>query len=325
VLVVGTGFGARVVAPAFAATRGCEVVDVVSPRDEPAMLAAIRRTDVDLVSVHAPPFLHRTCVLAAVEAGHAVLCDKPFGLHASDAEEMLAAASQAGAVHLANLELRFLPARQALRDLVASGALGRVERIAWSHVSSGTRVPLRPFGWLFDDAAGGGWVRAFAPHALDALRHLLGGAGALAEAWGCRTRAVAERPDADGRPRAVEVEDGLAATLRLSGGAVASFETTFAAAATLPPRVVVVGSDAVAECVGDARLRVTRPGTGPDDVALPGGPPSADRHVDAMRALAAAAHARVTAGEAGPDLATLDDAVACARGVDRLRALPLAV
>ena len=32
--VIGTGFGRRVVAPVFAATEGCEVVDVVSPRDE---------------------------------------------------------------------------------------------------------------------------------------------------------------------------------------------------------------------------------------------------------------------------------------------------
>ncbi len=37
--VIGTGFGARVVAPAFDAAAGCEVVDVVSPRDEQAVAA----------------------------------------------------------------------------------------------------------------------------------------------------------------------------------------------------------------------------------------------------------------------------------------------
>jgi predicted dehydrogenase len=31
--VIGTGFGARVVAPVFASTDGCDVVDVVSARD----------------------------------------------------------------------------------------------------------------------------------------------------------------------------------------------------------------------------------------------------------------------------------------------------
>ena len=34
IAVVGGGFGRRVVAPVFAATDGCEVVDVVSARDD---------------------------------------------------------------------------------------------------------------------------------------------------------------------------------------------------------------------------------------------------------------------------------------------------
>jgi predicted dehydrogenase len=41
VAVVGTGFGARVVAPAFDAADGCEVVDVVSPRDDAEVTRAI--------------------------------------------------------------------------------------------------------------------------------------------------------------------------------------------------------------------------------------------------------------------------------------------
>ena len=36
--VIGTGFGGRVVAPVFAATDGCTVVDVVSARNEEAVL-----------------------------------------------------------------------------------------------------------------------------------------------------------------------------------------------------------------------------------------------------------------------------------------------
>ena len=43
VAVIGTGFGARVVAPAFAAADGCEVVEVVSPRDDDAVARAIAR------------------------------------------------------------------------------------------------------------------------------------------------------------------------------------------------------------------------------------------------------------------------------------------
>jgi len=56
--IIGRGFGERVVAAAFNATEGCEVVDVITPRDEAAVAALCGRADVDLISVHPPPFLH---------------------------------------------------------------------------------------------------------------------------------------------------------------------------------------------------------------------------------------------------------------------------
>jgi predicted dehydrogenase len=46
--VIGTGFGADVVVPAFSVTSGCEVVDIVTPRDDAAVAALCARTDVDL-------------------------------------------------------------------------------------------------------------------------------------------------------------------------------------------------------------------------------------------------------------------------------------
>ena len=86
--VIGRGFGERVVAPAFQAVDGSEVVDVVSPRDAVAVDSLCRRTDVDLIAVHSPPFLHLEHVRRAVEGGHDVLCDKPFGRSAGEAAEM---------------------------------------------------------------------------------------------------------------------------------------------------------------------------------------------------------------------------------------------
>jgi len=53
--VIGTGFGRRVVAPAFAATDGCEVVDIVSARNDADVANLCDRPDLDLVSVHSPP------------------------------------------------------------------------------------------------------------------------------------------------------------------------------------------------------------------------------------------------------------------------------
>src|SRR6478672_2925058 len=118
VAVVGTGFGARVVAPAFAAADGCEVVDVVSPRDEHAVTSAIERLDVDLVSVHSPPFMHAEHVRAALGAGKAVLCDKPFAMNADEARALAEEADAADAIALCNFEFRFHAVRRLVRDLV---------------------------------------------------------------------------------------------------------------------------------------------------------------------------------------------------------------
>src|ERR1700710_912381 len=107
--VIGRGFGQNVVAPVFDETEGCTLVDVISPRDESTVRALCARPDIDLVAVHAPPFLHHQCVTAALDAGKAVLCDKPFGTSTSDAEAMQAAATDANAVALLNFEFRHHP------------------------------------------------------------------------------------------------------------------------------------------------------------------------------------------------------------------------
>src|ERR1700730_14996059 len=88
--IIGTGFGARVVAPAFSHI-GCDVVNVVSARVSDAV-ADLCRANLDLVSIHSPPFLHSDHVRMALQSGKAVLCDKPFGRSGAEAADLVAAA-----------------------------------------------------------------------------------------------------------------------------------------------------------------------------------------------------------------------------------------
>ncbi len=85
VSAIGTGFGKHAAAPAYQ-SLGLEV-EVISPRDEAAVKSAMA-SDVDLISVHSPPFMHLDHVTAAIDHGHAVLCDKPFGRNTAEAEAM---------------------------------------------------------------------------------------------------------------------------------------------------------------------------------------------------------------------------------------------
>ncbi|HUF83124.1 MAG TPA: Gfo/Idh/MocA family oxidoreductase [Acidimicrobiia bacterium] len=253
--VIGTGFGARVVAPVFAETDGCEVVEVVTPRDEASVGALCERRDLDLVCVHSPPFLHGAHVRRAIATGHAVLCDKPFGLDAAESRALTAEAETAGVVNLVNFEFRHDPVRQRLRELLDAGAVGRVEHVQWTHISSGSRVPPRPYGWLFQRAKGGGWIGAWGSHAVDAIRWML---GEIVEARAERRVTVAERPDVDGHAQTVDAEDGFTAWLELESGVTVVLDSTFAAAASIAPRLVVTGSGGVLECVADARITLRR-------------------------------------------------------------------
>lgn len=249
--IIGRGFGAKVVAPAFAGTDGCEVVDVVSPRDEAAVAALCARPDVDLVSVHSPPFLHLDHVRRAIRAGHSVLCDKPFGRSADEAAQMCALAREAGVLGLLNFENRYDAARQRVRALVADGAIGTPEHVQFSMLLSITRTPLRPYGWLFDDALGGGWLRALGSHLIDFSRWTF---GEIVDASGQLRTALAERPDSEGKLHRCTADDGFVAALRSERGVTTVIDSSSAAPVNLTPTLVVAGSRGALESVADARI-----------------------------------------------------------------------
>jgi predicted dehydrogenase len=308
--VIGTGFGARVVAPVFAATEGCDVVDVVSARDANAVAELCRR-DLDLVSVHSPPFLHAEHVRAAIDAGHHVLCDKPFGVHADEAAEMLELADAGEVVHGVNFEFRHHPARKRVHELVRSGAIGPVEHVQWTYTGAVFRRPLREYGWLFDRSRGGGWVGAWGSHAVDTLRWMLGDVrDATAR---CRVT-IPERPDADGRPRSVDAEDAFTAWLDFESGSTAMLDSSSSAAASVAHRIVVTGEEGVVEVVADAKV-VWRRADGTRDEFVPSDS-AADPHLVPMRAWAEVVRDAVRDG--APLTPSFADGLACRRVLDRL-------
>jgi predicted dehydrogenase len=320
--VIGTGFGARVVAPIFAAVDGCEVVGVVSARDEAGATALARRADVDLICVHSPPFLHGRDVGVALEAGKAVMCDKPFGLDAQDAADMLDAATRGHAVHLVNFEFRWQPARAVMRDAIARGDIGRVEHVHWFHLVNATRVPLRQYGWLFDAARGGGWIGAWGSHAVDSLRFFFGEVERVVAAE--RRVDVVERVDSNGIKHPCTAEDGLSATLVLDGGATVTLDSSFAAAASLPTRLTVYGDAGAIEVVGDERVTLFRADGTRDELRAPVRPaPGTDPHAAAMTPWAEAVRDSVRDGAPRPGAATFADGHACDLVLEQLRAAPV--
>ena len=106
-----------------------------------------------------------------------------------------------------------------------------------------------------------------------------------------------------------------------------TIDSSFAASATLPPRITIVGSDATLENVGDERLTVHGGPRGREDVTItarePAREPAGDHHAAPMLALAAAARDAFRTGEAHAGLATFADGLACDEVLALLRAAPM--
>jgi len=307
--VIGRGWGERVVAPAYQALDGCEVVDVVSPRDEAAVAALCARGDLDLISVHSPPFLHLDNVRRAVEAGHDVLCDKPFGRNAAEAAEMRDLAQAAGVLHFLNFENRYDAARVCVRAAVAEGAIGEPEHVAFSMLMAIWRAPLRPYGWLFDAAAGGGWLRSMGSHQLDFARWTF---GEIVEVGGQLRTAVAERPDAAGDLQGCTADDGFALTLRSDRGVSVVMDSSAVAPVNLPLSLRVIGSQGVLEEAAGRVVLHTPDG----DRELLGPTVGTNPLVAAQQAYAEVVRDAVRSRDVPPDAPTFDDGLACAVVMD---------
>jgi predicted dehydrogenase len=227
---------------------------------------------------------------------------------------MVGAVRAADGLGLVNLEFRWDPARRHVAALVAAGELGAIEHVTWTHVSRGSRVPLRPAGWLFDRTAGGGWLGAWGSHAVDTLRWWLGDLTVTAATL--RTQ-VTERPDGSGRPQSVDADDGFTATLETVSGAPVVIDSTFAATANLAPRIVLAGADGVAEVVADRRVTIRRA----DGTRTVWDAPEADGdpHLVPMRSWAEVVRDAVRTGTPAPDAATFADGLAMATVLDAIR------
>lgn len=169
---------------------------------------------VDAVWVATPTRLHREHVETAVAAGKDVVVEKPMAPSVADCDAMVAAAEKAGVRLVAGGVRSLDPAFAAMREVIASGAVGRLRHLSATAFT----------GWLLrerspadlDEARGGGIVFNQAPHQVDTLRLLTGG---LPVRSVLATTAVwSERTPVKGYFRAdLDFSGGVTATLTYDG------------------------------------------------------------------------------------------------------------
>lgn len=135
-------------AAAFAAQFGV-------PRRYLSHEALLADPEVDAVYLALPHGLHKEWAVRALQAGKAVLCEKPAALNADEMEQIAAAARGNGRLFMEAMKPRFVPLYARLRELVGQGAIGELTGISASRCSAVDTASLRPGCYLLQPGQGG--------------------------------------------------------------------------------------------------------------------------------------------------------------------------
>ncbi|MEP6707710.1 MAG: Gfo/Idh/MocA family oxidoreductase [Pyrinomonadaceae bacterium] len=228
--IIGAGFARTTQIPAFKACAGARITAITSAHRERAAEVArefgiehvttdwrelVARDGVDLVSIVTPVVTHGEMTLAALGQGKAVLCEKPMAMNAAEALRMTERAREAEVLALIDHELRFLPGRIEMREMLRRGELGRVRHAKLTFRSDARADPERPWNWWSDEAQGGGALGAIGSHIIDAFRWLLD--SEVSQVFCNLATHISERVERDGsQPRPVTSDDEANLILRFA-------------------------------------------------------------------------------------------------------------
>src|SRR5688500_16501142 len=86
----------------------------------------VDRKDIDVIDIASPNDTHHEIAVAAAAAGKMVMCEKPLGRTAKEAEAMVAAVEAAGGPNTVWYNYRRVPAVTLIKQLVDEGKFGRI-------------------------------------------------------------------------------------------------------------------------------------------------------------------------------------------------------
>jgi predicted dehydrogenase len=109
--------------------------------------------NVDAIYVATPHPSHEGNTLLALTAGKPVLCEKPFAISAKQAQSMMNCAKENNVALLEAMWTRYLPHIAVVREILASGVLGKIETVEADH---GQRLADQNIARIVDPQLAGG-------------------------------------------------------------------------------------------------------------------------------------------------------------------------
>jgi len=183
------------------------------PRCTDSFEELLRLADIDVVDLCTPPTLHSAQVLAVLEAGKQVVCEKPLACSLAEIDRMIAAERPARGRILPVYQYRFGNGVQKAKRIIDAGIAGKpylaTVETAWKRGPEYYATEWR--GRL--DGARGGVLLSQAIHIHDLLTCLMGPVASVFARTATRVNPV-------------EVEDCAVASLVMANGALAALSAT---------------------------------------------------------------------------------------------------
>jgi predicted dehydrogenase len=196
------------------------------PDDWKGMLEGCGK-DIDLFDncgsndVHMEPSIH------AMKMGKHVLCEKPIARTAEEAKKMVEVAKSTGVKNMVAFNYRFVPAVRQIRNLIDSGALGKIYHWRGVYLQEWILPHYNtPKIWRLDKSvAGSGAIGDLGAHIIDLAHYLVGGIKTLSAQ---AKTFITERPLPDNPKKmgTVDVDDAFISICEFENGALGTFEST---------------------------------------------------------------------------------------------------
>jgi D-xylose 1-dehydrogenase (NADP+, D-xylono-1,5-lactone-forming) len=220
------------------AAKGAQLVaiaDLLEPRRELALALAEKNgqrpkayvdyrealadPEVQAVYISLPTGMHKQAVIDAANAKKAILCEKPLGNSSLEVREMVRAARANGVPLMTAYMARFSDVFQKTRELIASGAIGKVTFVTahFSYPCNKYYPPGAPGGWRYTDTEGGGPLLDIGVYLAFGIREMLGERITAVSPLNCDTDA----------PVGSNVPDTTAACFVTDKGTPGTLVTTF--------------------------------------------------------------------------------------------------
>lgn len=218
-------------ADAFLAQAGVELA--------PDLAAVLTHDDIDGVVLATPHSLHEEQVLAVLDAGKQVFCEKPLAMTSTGARRMLESAARHGKVLGMGHERRFETAMAELMRLVRAGELGRLLHME-ANVSHDLFRKLDASNWRLDQKhAPAGMMTAVGIHITDIFVALAGPAASVR----CITDSMVFTPPA---------QDYISASIAFRSGVRGT--VTFLSSTPFHGRIAIFGDKGWAELVSEGNV-----------------------------------------------------------------------